>query len=241
MNLLEVFDPIARDTFLSKINVWSILIRILLVLILSAFLGVERSQKRHAAGMRTFILPSLFSVIGGILDTFLMIDYGMNIPIISAAIIIGIAIISANTMLYSSRSQIKGLTTAVALWASTFIGLTIGFGLYTVGIVGFIVLLVALNSLPYLEYYLKNRSNHFEIHLELKNKTDLPIFLNVTRELGLRVDDIEMNPAYLNSGVAAYSISLTVVSETLKKYKTHDEIIAALTKLDCIVVIEETL
>ena len=92
-----------------------------------------------------------------------------------------------------------------------------------------------------LEIYLKNRSNHFEIHLELKNKTDLPVFLDVTRKLGIRVDDMEMNPAYLNSGVAAYSVSLTIISNTLKKYKTHEQIIEALKKLDCIILIEETI
>ena len=241
MNIYEVLDPIAGKSFLSTINVWSILIRIVIVLILSSLLGVERSQKRHAAGLRTFILTSLFAVCGGLVDTFLMNNYNISIPVVSASIVIGIAIISANTMLYSSKSQIKGLTTAVALWSSTFIGLTIGFGLYTVGLIGFIVLLLSLNSLPYIEFFLKNRSNHFEIHLELKNKTDLPVFLDVTRQLGLRIDDIEMNPAYANSGVAAYSISITITSEMLKKYKTHEQIIEALSKLDCIVAIEENM
>ena len=239
--LFRVYDPIAGDSFLADFNIWSILIRIILVVILSALLGVERAQKRHAAGLRTFILASLFSVAGGLVDVFLIENYGLSFPVISAAIIVGIAIISANTMLYSSRSQIRGLTTAVALFSSTFVGLTIGFGLYTVGILGFIILVVVLSGLPTLEMFLKNRSNHFEIHLELKNKTDLPVFLNVTRELGIRVDDMEMNPAYLNSGVAAYTVSLTIVSDQLKKYKTHNEIIEALKKLDCIILIEETM
>ena len=241
MNPTQIYDPIAGNSFLASLNIWSILIRIVAVLILSSLLGVERAQKRHAAGLRTFILASLFSVTGGIVDVFLIEKYGLSFPVISAAIIVGIAIISANTMLYSSRSQIRGLTTAVALFSSTFIGLTMGFGLYTVSLIGFFILVIVLSVLPSLEMYLKNRSNHFEIHLELKNKTDLPVFLDVTRKLGLRIDDMEMNPAYANSGVAAYTVSLTVTSEMLKKYKSHEQIIDALKQLECIILIEETM
>ena len=66
-----------------------------------------------------------------------------------------------------------GLTTSVALWASCIIGLALGAGFYTVTVVSYVVLLFCLNYLPVLEFYLKNRSNHFEVHLELKNSLNL--------------------------------------------------------------------
>ena len=56
---------------------------------------------------------------------------------------------------------------------------------------------------------------------------------------GLRIDDIEANPAYANSGLSVYSISISIDSEELKKYKTHTEIIEALRSLDYIYHIEE--
>ena len=86
---------------------------------------------------------------------------------------------------------------------------------------------------------MKNRSNHFEIHLELKNAKYLQDFSTTIRELGIRIDDIEANPAYLNSGLSVYTISLSVNSEELKKYKTHEEIIEALKTLEYISHIEE--
>lgn len=238
MNILEIFDPIGQ--FLTNdLKIYIILLRIVLAIMLAAFLGIERAQKRHAAGLRTFILVTLFTVSTAMIDVFLMANYNIIFPAISTAAVVGIAIISANTMLYSSRTGIKGLTTAVALWSSTFIGLTIGFGLYTVGLIGFILLVIVLNLLPNLETFLKNRSNFFEIHLELKNKTDLPKFMNVLRNLGLRIDDIETNPAYQNSGLAVFTISLTVTKDELKQYKTHKEIIEALHSLDYVNAIEE--
>ena len=90
-----------------------------------------------------------------------------------------------------------------------------------------------------LEFYLKNRSNHFEIHLELKNSLNLQNFVTTIRKLGLRIDAIEMNPAYANSGLSVYSIAISISSAELKLYKTHKEIIEALRTLDYVYHIEE--
>ena len=76
-----------------------------------------------------------------------------------------------------------------------------------------------------IEIYLKNRSNHFEISVELDNKNNLSRLMATLRELGLRIDELELDSAYLNSGVGVYIICLTIVSNELKKYKTHNEII----------------
>ena len=118
-------------------------------------------------------------------------------------------------------------------------GLTIGTGFYTISIISFVFLLAILSLFPHFEIYLKNRSNHFEIHLELKNANYLKDFVTTIRELGLKVDDIEANPAYHNSGLSAYSVSLSIVSDELKKYKTHSEIIQAMGTLEYVYHVEE--
>lgn len=96
-----------------------------------------------------------------------------------------------------------------------------------------------LQFFPALEKYLKQRSNHFELHLELRNKNDLQAFMTTLRELGMRIDDVELNSAFINSGLSVYAIKLTIESKELKKYKTHDEIIEALRSIDYIHYIEE--
>ena len=100
-------------------------------------------------------------------------------------------------------------------------------------------LLCSLALFPQLEILLKNRSNHFEIHLELKNKANLQDFVTTIRRLGLRIDDIESNPAYLNSGISVFSVSFTVASKELKQYKKHEDIINALRSLEYVYHIEE--
>lgn len=222
-----------------EINIYSTLLKIVLAVFLSAIIGFERSSKRHAAGLRTFILVTLASTVAMIIEMYAFKNNIGTILIVSAATIIAVAIISSNTILYSSRNQIKGLTTAVALWASGILGLLIGTGQYTIVLICFAAYLVILSGFPSIEIYLKNRSNHFEIHLELKNSANLQDFITTIRDLGLKVDDIESNPAYISSGLSVYTISLSIVSKELKKYKTHKEIIEALKSIDYIYHIEE--
>lgn len=234
-------DPIASllGSWASELNVFSVILRIALSLLLSAYLGFERSTKRHAAGLRTFMVVSLATTISMLLDIYLLNSAQSGLYLISAASIVSVAIITVNSILYSSRSQIKGLTTSVALWASAVLGLCIGAGFYTVTLVSYLAFICTLSVFPRLERYFKNRSNHFEVHLELKNIAYLQNFVTTIRELGMKIDDIEMNTAYQHSGLSVYSISISISSQELKKYKTHSQIIEALRSLDYIYHIEE--
>ena len=85
----------------------------------------------------------------------------------------------------------------------------------------------------------KNRSNHFEIHVELTNPVHLQDLVTTMRRLGLVIDDIELNHAYAGSGLSVYTIALSISSPELKKYKTHSEIIDALGTLEYIYHIDE--
>lgn len=231
------FDPIAwlLGPWSSQLNVPSVLLRIVLSVLLSAMIGCERASKRHAAGLRTFILVSFASTIAMTLD--MSLSGGMYF--LSAAAIVGIAILSVNSVLFSSKSQIKGLTTSVGLWTCGVLGLCIGAGAYTVAVIAYFALFFSLSLFPKIETYLKDRSNHFEFHVELDSPQRLESFAATLRQLGMRIDDIEINPAYAGSGLSVYSIAISVSSQELRKYKTHGEIIEALDTLEYVHHIEE--
>ena len=227
-----MFEQDAIAAFLgnwsAQLNFSSVVLRMALAVVMGAIIGCERSSKRHSAGLRTFILVAMAATTAMLIDQVLFAVTGANIPVISAAAVISVALISGNSILFSSRNQIKGLTTSAGLWACGIIGLTAGAGMYTVTLAAFFAMLVIISLFPALERFLKDKSNHFEVHLELTN-----------RSLGIRIDDIESNPAYLNSGLSVYSVSLTILSKELKKYKRHDEIIQAMRSLDYVYHIEE--
>ena len=235
-------DPIAEllGSWSAGITVASILLRVLVSLILGAIIGWERSNKRHSAGLRTFMLSFLVGTLAAILDSYLFrSSSGSSLFLLSAGVIIGASIIAVHSMFYSSRNQIKGLTTAVGLWVSIVIGIALGIGCYTVALAAYAALLCILFWFPPLEVAFNNRSNHFEVHLELTSSVCLQDFVTVIRRLGLKIDEIEQNPAYVGSGLSVYSISISVSNEMLKKYKTHTEIIEALKSLDYVYHIEE--
>jgi putative Mg2+ transporter-C (MgtC) family protein len=222
-----------------ELNVYSVLLRVLLSMILSAVIGCERSSKRHSAGLRTFIVVSLGMTFAMLIDTFVIMNTDMKLYIISGAAVIAIATITVNSILFSSKNQIKGLTTSAGLWTVGLIGLACGAGLYTIAVIGFFAVLICMAFFTGIEKYLKNRSNHFEVHLELESSANLRTFITTIRELGLVVDDIEVNPAYVNSGLSVYTVALSINSPELKKYKTHKEIIQALSTIEYVYHIEE--
>ena len=235
-------DPISTHVlgaWASELTFASILFRMALAVLLASIIGWERSSKRHSAGLRTFIVVTLSGAAAIIVDLALMQSKLSTLPILSGVALIGAAMISGNSILFSSRGRIKGLTTSAGLFSCALLGITAGSGLYSATLVLFLAMLCSLSLFPVLERALHNRSNHFEIHLELKNKSNLQDFVTTLRRLGLRIDDIESNPAYLNSGLSVYSVAVTITSPELKKYKTHREIIDALATLEYVYHIEQ--
>lgn len=234
-------DPIikALGAWAQELSLATILMRVCLSVVLSTIIGCERATKRHAAGVRTFVVTSLACTAAMLTDCCIAKESPAHLYLLSASAIVAVAIVSVNSVLYTSRNQIKGLTTSVALWATGIIGLTAGAGYVTITLVAFILLLISLSWMPGFETDLKNRSNFFEVHLELKSSQYLQEFMTTSRRLGLAIDDIELNPAYASSGLSVYSVSLSIKSAELKQYKTHKEIIEALGTLEYVYHIEE--
>lgn len=233
-------DAIAKllGNWSSEVNIASTALKIVLAIIMAVILGCERARNRHAAGLRTLIVLSIGSVMAGIADIYFVKELGAVFAFLSAAVIIGISVISANTIIFSSKNQIKGLTTSVGIWTMSIISAALGFGLYTASLIGFGALMIGIIAFTKLETFMKSRSNHLEVHLELKSRNNLQEFMGTIRKFGLKIDDIESNPAYANSGLGVYSVKLTVVGAELKN-KKHADIIEALSALDCIYFIEE--
>ena len=161
----------------AQLTLGASVLRVTRAVLLGAIIGCERSSKRHSAGLRTFMLVSLSTASIMIIDLCIIANTPCQVPLLSASAIIGTAMISGNSILFSSKNQIKGLTTSAGLWACGIIGLAAGAGFYTLSILLFLFLLCSISWFPVLETYLKDRSNHFEVHLELKSKTDLASFV----------------------------------------------------------------
>ena len=100
----------------SGLGGWSVLLRIALSVVLASIVGCERSSKRHSAGLRTFIIVSLASTTAALVQMYLAAS-GEQAAWISAAVVVGSAMVSGYSILFSSKGQIRGLTTSAGLWA----------------------------------------------------------------------------------------------------------------------------
>ncbi|MCR5223320.1 MAG: MgtC/SapB family protein [Lachnospiraceae bacterium] len=217
-------------------EIWVILLRVVLAMVLGAVIGCERTNKRHSAGLRTFMLMGLASATAMILDQHLLNN---GIYLMSAALLVASATLSVHSLFRTSRNQILGLTTAVALWACCIIGMACGAGQYILAVFSTLLLLFSLTAMSALEGFLKNRSAHVEIHLELTESRYLNAFITTVRRLGLSIKDIELNRSYRETKLSVYTVVMTIENEQLKKNKTHREIIEALSSLEYVSHIEE--
>ena len=114
-----------------------ILFRVLLALLLSFVLGVERELTGKFAGLRTHILVSLGACVFTVLSIYGFQSEAMtaNDPArIAAQVITGIGFIGAGTVMRHG-SNVFGITTAATLWVCAAIGMSCGCGQYITAII----------------------------------------------------------------------------------------------------------
>ena len=234
-------DPIVKllgDKFvwLSELTVGSIIIRLVLVILFSGIVGIERASKKHEAGLRTYILVCLGAAVAMLTNQFIFETFKTgDVGRIAAQVISGIGFLGAGTILITSRNQIKGLTTAACLWACACMGLAIGIGFYTLTIIGFLLIIIVLILLPALEKKFTKLGNTYNLHIELLSRTDLKELITLSRNMNMKILSIDRNTAYANSGLSVYTISFKV----LKKDESNDNFIQIIQDLPYVNYVEE--
>ena len=211
MILTEIFDPIAKQLpWLSDVtNIWTICIRVLFTLFCGGIIGIERARKRHAAGFRTYILVCLGAAVVMMLNDFLTIKNGADAARLGAQVISGIGFLGAGTILITSKSRIKGLTTAAGLWAAACTGLAVGAGFYTLSLIAALSIVIILSIMPAFETFFRKKSVIFELHVELHERSNLKDLVNFLRLMNVQITSIEKNPAYHESGLSVYTLLLS--------------------------------
>ena len=177
-DFVDPFIDLIGWNFLVDINIPSIIIRLVLATFFGGVIGIERTTKKHAAGLRTYMLVCIGSAMAMMINEFLNLSHGDGDSArIGAQVISGIGFLGAGTIIITSRNRIKGLTTAAALWASAAMGLSIGAGFYSLSIVAFILIYIILTVLPSLENFINRHTSNYEIHIEFDSESDLKFFI----------------------------------------------------------------
>lgn len=234
-------DPLVKllgesFSWLAEISIGSIIIRLLLVILFSGIIGVERASKRQEAGLRTFILVCVGATIAMLTNQYLYEAFNTgDVGRIAAQVVSGIGFLGAGSILITSRNQIKGLTTAACLWSCACMGIAIGVGFYTLALIGFSLTIIVLFFLAPLEKRLTRYSRTHRFHIELEARTDLKSLVTYLRELNIKISSIERNAAYANSGLSVYTMSV----KNSRQLEINEEFFDNLKKLSYVNFVEE--
>ena len=120
-------------------------IRLLVAALLGALIGIEREYRSKVAGLRTHLLVAIGSALFMLLSQYGFGGQG-DPARIAAQIVSGIGFIGAGIIFYH-KEVVRGLTTAAGIWATAAIGLALGAGMYTVGILVTVLMILLQISL----------------------------------------------------------------------------------------------
>lgn len=125
-----------------------IVARLVVSAIFGGIIGMERESNKSPAGFRTHILVTIGSALIIMISAtaFDPIGQGNDPMRLAAQVITGIGFLGAGTIMREG-SRVKGLTTAATLWVCAAIGLSIGAGLYLLGGLSTLVVMLTLTVL----------------------------------------------------------------------------------------------
>lgn len=160
--------------YLQEFNYISIFLRLFMSVVLGGLLGVERSKKHQAAGVRTFSLVCLGSALIILTNEFICIKCGGgDTSRMAAQVISGIGFLGAGTIIVTTNNRIKGLTTASCLWISAILGLCIGSGLLVISVFCFMITMITLRLLENYNMWLTKNNPLISLYLEVDSKTGI--------------------------------------------------------------------
>ncbi len=161
------------------------IIRLVVAVILGAFVGFERQSRGRSAGLRTNILVCLGSAAAVVAFDKLFATYNldsgsiirMDPSRVAAGVITGVGFLGAGTII-KNTNFVRGLTTAASIWIVSAIGITVGLGEYTIAIFLTIMVLTAL----YILHYIPVKSDSY-ISLILEWTGDVDLLNEIVNKL----------------------------------------------------------
>lgn len=219
-----------------ELTLLEVVIRILVAVVFSGIIGLERGLKNRAAGFRTYMLVCLGSCVIMLTNQYIYQATGAGDPVrMGAQVVSGIGFLGAGTIIVTKRNQIKGLTTAAGLWASACIGLAVGIGFYEVALVGAVAIYLSLTLLHTWEDHIRRKTKVLMIYAELKPGLTLGECLRQARELDLVISNTQLEHEHVSSDTGTCFLATVKSDQKLKRA----ELLEKLQSLSCLAYMEE--
>ena len=234
-------------TALRELNLWSMMLRVFLAMLMGGVIGLDREKKGRPAGFRTYMLVSMGAAATAILSQYLDLmlstlwaeDFAAvgnrtDVVRLSAQVISGVGFIGTGTIMVTARHEVKGLTTASCLWASACMGLAIGAGFYECMVIGFILILLSIRVLPRLERWIVERARNMNIFVETDSAEHLSQIIRTMKDAGLTLFEMEIDRGDTGAGSLRGNFSVR-----LGAHQQHTQVLVKLSTLEGVLAVEE--
>lgn len=191
-----------------ELQIYTILLRIFLALVVGGIIGLERDIKSKSAGFRTYMLVCLGSAMVMMTNQYIFDTVGSGDPTrMGAQVVSGIGFLGAGTILVTHRNQIKGLTTAAGLWVSASLGLAVGIGFYSGAVLGGVTVLLILTVFERVKGLIESQSNQLSCYLIFESVADFHSLLKDTDKQSWKIIEIESEHSDLDAPHHIFEIS----------------------------------
>lgn len=161
-----------------QVSDWEIALRLVLTVVLCGAIGLERESRDQVAGIRTHILVGVGATLFTLVSAYGFRGFGNGRVVdptrIAAQIVSGIGFLGAGAIIRQGFN-VRGLTTAAALWISAAIGMAMGAGYYFGGVLTAVVVVPSLIGFRMLRPLLmpRLRTDFVLVDVELSDESRL--------------------------------------------------------------------
>ena len=235
-------------SYLRELNMFSMMLRVVLAMVVGGIVGFEREKKGRPAGFRTYMLVAVGATLTVILSQYL--DYMLNnrwvlasdtigiktdLSRFGAQVINGVGFLGAGTIIVTGKQEVKGLTTAAGLWASACMGIAIGAGFYECMVMGTLLIVISMKLLPFIENIVMRRARNMSIYVGMDSMENLGSVVSYLKNAGIRLFDVEIDKSK-NEHLKQVNALLSI---RLPNQIQHTQVLAKLATMDGIIAIEE--
>ena len=170
-----------------------ITIRLIASTVAASIIGLTREKINRPAGIRTHALIAVGSCIVTILSIYAFYDPITNTGDpgrLAAQIVSGIGFLGAGTILKRGMN-VKGLTTAAALWSVAAIGIAYGAGEYFIGTLGAALIFFIVTS----NRFYRSNSNNIQLSVYLSDSGAFKAVVDTIKKNNFNIKSIEKEVA----------------------------------------------
>ena len=158
INFIEITNELFKNSFVNKLTVEVVSLRLLLAVVFGGIVGYTREKDNKPAGFRTHILVCFGAAIISMVQDQLRLNIlefaSINLKLtgviktdlgrLGAQVVSGIGFLGAGSIMKEKGETVGGMTTAAGIWATGCAGLGIGWGFYNLAIPAIVFMLVII-------------------------------------------------------------------------------------------------